>query len=121
MLTERIVGKSEGHTPARICSFDFTEHPEMALRQCFFYSKNKRHESPDWLYGKWLLVICYWIHPIESPSHSVPPSLSHLLAGFTEAAFALLVVNDGFVQMLFVEIGPQHRCEVQFRISGLPE
>ncbi len=47
--------------------------------------------------------------------------LSHLFAGLSEAAFALLVVEDGFAQFGFVEVGPVGVAEVEFGVGALPE
>ena len=45
----------------------------------------------------------------------------HLFAGLSESALALLVVGNGFVQVGFVEVGPESIAEIQFRVGYLPQ
>lgn len=44
-----------------------------------------------------------------------------LFAGQTKATFTMLVVNDCFVELLFVEVGPKHWSETEFGIGSLPQ
>lgn len=43
----------------------------------------------------------------------------YLVAGFTKAALAALVINYGLVQVGFAELGPAHVGKIQFGISQL--
>lgn len=42
-----------------------------------------------------------------------------LFARLAESSFALLVIYDCFIQLVFAKVGPEHVCEVQFCISTL--
>ena len=44
-----------------------------------------------------------------------------LFAGFSEPAFTLLIVVDGFVKFRFTEVRPVGVAEIKFRVSTLPE
>lgn len=48
-------------------------------------------------------------------------SLYELLANFSEAPFALLIINYGLVKMLAPVVGPKDGGKVQFSIGQLPK
>ena len=43
----------------------------------------------------------------------------YLRAGLTKAPFALLVFQDGSIEVFLAEVGPFYICEIKFRIGKL--
>ena len=43
----------------------------------------------------------------------------HLFAGFSKPSFPVLVIQNGFIEILFAEVGPAHIGEIQFCIGQL--